>query len=205
MALVIAVGAFVGSIVLAALSSLLVDEIKARTPTIVRKLIAIAVGQLPKSQRERFDEEWRSHTDDVPGPLGKIVTASGFLVAAYRLSWLFEEQRTLQYLLRQVDDMCATSDSIVTLIRRDAVLISQPGLPDVVGTVASATEHIRDKRNDLASLADLPVKRGLLGALRYRTALRRHCRALSRELLDAEEVQTTITEKLRQRGQARPK
>jgi lipopolysaccharide/colanic/teichoic acid biosynthesis glycosyltransferase len=83
----------IGTIVLAALaivgaatSQQLTDEFKAWSPWIIRKIIQRAVRQLPEDQRERFAEEWRAHTDEVPGDVGKLVVALGFLSAAREIS-----------------------------------------------------------------------------------------------------------------------
>lgn len=62
------------------------DEFKAWAPTIVAKIIDAAVRTLPTELRERFSEEWRSHIDQIPGDLGKIIVACGFLTAAFRLA-----------------------------------------------------------------------------------------------------------------------
>jgi hypothetical protein len=61
------------------------NELKAWTPWTVDWLIRRAVRRLPDDQRARLDEEWRSHVSEVPGELGKLVTAIGFLRASSRL------------------------------------------------------------------------------------------------------------------------
>src|SRR5579871_4106496 len=60
----------------------LADEFKAWAPAIVVKIIATAVRTLPAELRERFSEEWPSHVEQVPGDLGKITVACGFIIAA---------------------------------------------------------------------------------------------------------------------------
>jgi hypothetical protein len=60
------------------LSRLLADELKSWTPRIVDYLIQRATRNLPQDQRERFDEEWRSHINETPGELGKLLVAFGF-------------------------------------------------------------------------------------------------------------------------------
>jgi hypothetical protein len=59
------------------LSRLLADELKSWTPRIVDSLIQRATRNLPQDQRERFDEEWRSHINETPGELGKLLVAFG--------------------------------------------------------------------------------------------------------------------------------
>ena len=54
--------------------------------SITRSLIKLAVAWLPRSQRERFGEEWQSHVDEVPGKVGKLLCCVGFLFAAYNMA-----------------------------------------------------------------------------------------------------------------------
>lgn len=44
-----------------------------------------AVEKLPDVEQERFSEEWRAHLDEVPGDLGKLLTALGFQYAAWKM------------------------------------------------------------------------------------------------------------------------
>jgi len=62
------------------------DEFKAWVPTLVAGIVAAAVRTLPAELRERFSEEWLSHIKQVPGDLGKITVASGFLIAAFNMA-----------------------------------------------------------------------------------------------------------------------
>ena len=68
------------------ISSLLTDELKAWTPSIVACLIKSAVLHLRQEDRERFAEEWQSHVSDVPGNLAKLYVALGFLGASRRMT-----------------------------------------------------------------------------------------------------------------------
>jgi hypothetical protein len=63
----------------------LTDELKAWTPRIIEWLIGCAVLRLPKDQRERFGEEWRSHIYETPGEIGKLFNALGLLLAARKM------------------------------------------------------------------------------------------------------------------------
>jgi hypothetical protein len=73
---------FVASILVAAASRLIADDAKAWLPWVTEHLIESAVKRLPLELRERFAEEWRSHVADMPGYLGKLIVAVGFLSAA---------------------------------------------------------------------------------------------------------------------------
>lgn len=67
-------------------AKILADEFKAWAPMVANKIVAAAVQALPSELRGRFSEEWQSHINDVPGDVGKIVVACGFLFAALRLT-----------------------------------------------------------------------------------------------------------------------
>ena len=77
---------FLGGMIAAAISRLFADEIKAWTPRLVSILINRAVSRLPASQKERFEEEWRSHLEEMPGEIGKVIAATGLQVAAFRIT-----------------------------------------------------------------------------------------------------------------------
>jgi hypothetical protein len=68
------------------LSKVLADECKAWMPCFTKCLICRAIAWMPEDQRERYKEEWQSHIDEMPGDIGKIVTAAGFAWAAKRMS-----------------------------------------------------------------------------------------------------------------------
>ncbi|HZV86491.1 MAG TPA: hypothetical protein VFF95_03020 [Candidatus Binatus sp.] len=87
MALITGLGLIAVSILTAALSRILAEEMGAWNPSIIRGLIKLAVGRLPEGRRERFQEEWQSHVNEVPGQIGKLLVAVGFLLAAYKLAW----------------------------------------------------------------------------------------------------------------------
>ena len=67
-------------------SRLLTDELKQWCPWMTVRLIKYAVQSVPLENRSRLEEEWSSHIKDVPGDLGKIITALGFILAARRIS-----------------------------------------------------------------------------------------------------------------------
>ena len=82
----LALALFFVSILKAACSRQLADEFKAWVPWFTRKIIRAAVARLPEDQRERYGEEWTSHTNEVPGEVGKLFVALGFLLAANRMT-----------------------------------------------------------------------------------------------------------------------
>lgn len=86
MALVTGVGLFLMSIVTAVFSRIAAAEFSSWNPWIVHRIIKIAVCRLPKELRERYEEEWKSHVDEVPGEIGRILAATSFLPAALKMA-----------------------------------------------------------------------------------------------------------------------
>jgi hypothetical protein len=86
MALITAIFLFLLGILGTAVSRLMTDEIKAWIPWLIQRVIRSAIARLPRAQRERFEEEWQSHVNDVPGDFGKLRVALGFLTAARKMT-----------------------------------------------------------------------------------------------------------------------
>ena len=55
-------------------SRLLTDELKEWTPRVIERNIRSAVSMLPESKRERFEEEWRSYINELPGAAGEAIS-----------------------------------------------------------------------------------------------------------------------------------
>jgi hypothetical protein len=72
--------------IISILSKLLADEIKAWLLCLAEQVTKAAARVLPAEQRERYDEEWRSHLDDTPGGVVRLWIACGFYLAARRVS-----------------------------------------------------------------------------------------------------------------------
>jgi hypothetical protein len=81
-----AIGGTIVVIMLSATGRQVSDEFKAWTPHLAAKLVHSAVFVLPAEERERFAEEWLSHIDEIPGEVGKLVAAVGFIIAARRIA-----------------------------------------------------------------------------------------------------------------------
>lgn len=84
---------FLSAIICGAVGRQATREFTAWTPWIIERLIRRAVTKLPESQRERFEEEWRGHIDEIPGDIGKLVAAVGFGSAARQMSSLLNSNR----------------------------------------------------------------------------------------------------------------
>jgi hypothetical protein len=79
---IISVLGLVGAILIAAAGRLLSDDVKEWLPWITRRLIERAVSRLPENERERLEEEWWSHVNELPGNLAKVYVAWGYLSAS---------------------------------------------------------------------------------------------------------------------------
>jgi hypothetical protein len=93
MAAIVVIGIFFVGVLGAALSRQCGDEFKAWVPWIVKLFLQRAIERLPENQRERYEEEWRSHLDQVPGEIGKLIVAIGLLSAARKMSPLLTPRR----------------------------------------------------------------------------------------------------------------
>ena len=82
-------------------SGLLIDEVKAWIPWIVQRVIRSSIKLLPPDQRDRFEEEWRSHIADLPGEFGKLIAALDFPRAALKIVQAEMEHKSLAVLLQQ--------------------------------------------------------------------------------------------------------
>lgn len=69
----------------AVLAAIACHEGKAWAPKIVDALINRAVRRVPQEISARMREEWTAHIAEVPGTVGKIAAAAGFLLAAKSL------------------------------------------------------------------------------------------------------------------------
>jgi len=87
----------------AAISRQLTDEFKAWTPWLVNYFIRRAVRQLPEDMRTRYEEEWRSHTDEIPGEVAKLIHALNCLSASWKMSPSYLVVRTLLVARRTLD------------------------------------------------------------------------------------------------------
>jgi hypothetical protein len=92
MGVMIAFAVFLLGILAAAISRLLSDDIKEWAPWITDRLVKRAVRGLPVYCKARLDEEWRSHLDEIPGHIGKLIVAVGFFLANRNINKL--EHRT---------------------------------------------------------------------------------------------------------------
>jgi len=74
-----------GSVVVAVIAKIIVDDVKEWTPRVTVRLMGVVVRMLPEPYQARYREEWASHLADVPGVVGKFVVVISLPFAALRL------------------------------------------------------------------------------------------------------------------------
>jgi hypothetical protein len=154
MAMITGFGLFVVAVLTAALARVLAEEISAWSPSLVRRLIKLAVRRLPESKRERFEEEWESHVNEVPGLLGKFFVAAGFVVAAYDIAWSNRRERALADLLQEIDSVRAAMVTSVNLLRANEALLSLEGMRSKVERLESHLRNSLELRDQVAAAVE---------------------------------------------------
>jgi sugar transferase len=89
-----------GELLMIIMTRIIGEEVREWIRWLTKRVMLRAVSRLPAEQ-QRFDEEWRSHLDEVPGDVGKLMTALGFLLAARRMMPLLAH-RPARSTLREV-------------------------------------------------------------------------------------------------------
>jgi len=64
----------------------LTNDVAAWIPWLIDRLVKRAVSQLTPDKQARYDEEWRSYINDIPGELFKLGSAVGLVFAARKMS-----------------------------------------------------------------------------------------------------------------------
>jgi hypothetical protein len=73
------------TIFISAAGKVVADEFRAWAPRLTEWLIARSVTRLPKDQRGRYGEEWRSDVNNIPGEVSKIFWAVRYMLAARKI------------------------------------------------------------------------------------------------------------------------
>jgi hypothetical protein len=179
MALIIGFGLFLVSVLTAALSRVVAEEFVAWTPAIVRRLIRIAVARLPENYRERFEEEWHSHVNEVPGVFGKLLAAADCSRAAQRMALTERRQRLVEGWfcgIERLGESHSKIEILVRVIRDGGGLTSEQisrlnPLADSLDRVLRDSKDLRDHlAQSVSSYADCPTS--LVSNLLYRRKLR---------------------------------
>ncbi len=76
---------FAGAVAASIVAAVAVSEFRAWSPWLVERFLRISIRLLPEGLRDRLNEEWRGHLEEVPGDIGKLLASVGFSLAAYSL------------------------------------------------------------------------------------------------------------------------
>jgi len=155
MAMIASVGFFVLSVLAAALSRIVAAEMEAWSPSIMRNLIKLAVGRLPEDRRARFEEEWQSHVNEVPGVVGKILASAGFLLAAHRIALGVQHSNEVERWSRQLErleEAHSKTLAVVNAIRRHSVLASHEEVQSLATEITSHLSDVKELRSQVAEL-----------------------------------------------------
>jgi hypothetical protein len=109
MALITALGLFAVGVLTATFSRLLAEDIADWSQWLIRRLTKTAVSWLPE-KRDRYSEEWESDLNDRPGRITKLQSASGFLIAAFKINLTDERNQQIErwlHRIRQIDQCYA--------------------------------------------------------------------------------------------------
>ncbi len=203
MALITGFGLFIVSVLIAALSRTVAEEIEAWNPLVIRGLIKLAVGRLPEGQRERFDEEWQSHVSEVPGKVGKLLVAAGFLFASHKMALTGRRNRVIDSVsssLAQVNEAHSLTilaleliqnDQTIPLSLREKVLAR---LSEISSLVTEGRDSLDQIAAHLAAASSVPwtLTAKLYFTLHYGAVLRRQADLLSQQAAQMRELNTKI-------------
>jgi hypothetical protein len=70
------------NLVLGVIGSLLAAEVWAHLPKLAELVARLAVKLLPRTKRQRFEEEWLAELGQFPGRIDRMIWASGLFIAA---------------------------------------------------------------------------------------------------------------------------
>ena len=160
-------------------SQIFSDELKAWTPWITEKILRFAVRLLPYKQSKRFSEEWRSHMNEVPGHIGKLMFSIGLIRAALKISSFSaaesQELSAADRFLKRYFDIIMSCEMLIVLsplMLFVCILIKKDGGPifskqALLGSNASAFYCLRFRTTPNSGAA----KTTALMSFIYRTSL----------------------------------
>ena len=99
-----------GAIIIPVTARVVGDDVKEWLPWITRRLVELAVSRLPEQERDRFEEEWWAHIDDLPGNLAKVHAACGYLSASKAINHIaqFGDTTRIEEVARRAIDRART-------------------------------------------------------------------------------------------------
>lgn len=153
MALITGIGVFVVAVLTTTLARLLAEEMSAWSPSLVRCLVKLAVQRLPESKRERFEEEWQGHVNEIPGLIGKLYVAVGFVIAACDMGLSEQRTQTRMDVLRRIDNAYSASMAALNILHHNGILASHKDLSGLVSRMELTLSRTLEERHKFALLA----------------------------------------------------
>jgi len=147
-------GLFVVSVLIAAFSRLLAEEIGDWSSWAIRRLIRTAVAWLPDNQRERFSEEWQSHVHEEPGRIGKLCSAVGFLTAAYEMAQTDEHNQIVEGWQQALAELVDCDSKTLEMTNEIEVTRDLPSREEIITMAVelrSLMSQFAELRGDLAA------------------------------------------------------
>jgi hypothetical protein len=132
-----------GELLMIIMTRLLGEELREWIRWLTERVILRAVSKLPAEQ-QRFDEEWRSHLDDVPGDVGRLITSLGFLLAARRMKPLLAPgpaRLTVREVTQRAYEIVVSAGAIF-FIAPVFLLVASTIKVESRGTVISKTQEV---------------------------------------------------------------
>lgn len=190
MVMIAGLGVLVAGGIVTVLSTILAAEFRPWSRWVVRMLVRFAVSRLPESRRERFVEEWHSHLNDVPGQIGKLAVAAGFVIAAYGAALddsRVELTENFSQTLARLEITRSRAVAMLDGIQASEGLGSFDGIERLVADLRSSLATTQEMAVQLRSRIDAAatVPYTLSGRLRFQwhcLRLLRHCDPLEQNL-----------------------
>jgi hypothetical protein len=208
MALTTGVWLFLVGLLTAALSRILADEIGAWSTWIIRSLIKLAVAWSPENQRERFAEEWHSHINEVPGTIGKVFAAAGFLLAAQSMARTAKRNRIIEGWLHRVAQLEAPWSKAIILVNAiedSKLLTSEENIRDLQRLSSALGEHKELLAQLVTTLKAASIPDNFIVRLRYRHKIKliqQRFDQMSRSTQQVGEATGQIVNAIRQKASA---
>lgn len=107
-----------GAIIIPVTARVVGDDVKEWLPWITRRLVELAVSRLPEQERDRFEEEWWAHIDDLPGNLAKVHAACGYLSASKAINHIaqFGDTTRIEEVARRAIDIASSVLALLILL-----------------------------------------------------------------------------------------
>jgi lipopolysaccharide/colanic/teichoic acid biosynthesis glycosyltransferase len=107
-----------GAIIIPVTARVVGDDVKEWLPWITRRLVELAVSRLPEQERDRFEEEWWAHINELPGNLAKVFAAWGYLSASKAINHIaqFGDTTRIEEVKRRAIDIASSGLCLIFVL-----------------------------------------------------------------------------------------